>query len=195
MKRRRANIATVRRCDGWPAGPAPSRLYSTPIGSSCLVLLTLPLHADAPRKGEVPPRPVHASTCRLAPWERCVAPRRARMVVTSLSQRVNGTGIQAGSSPQKPSGHAPGWLFAFRLAFSHPGCGQRLSPITEVACHGPPRGGADLNVLINIGSGLNLPSQSGFVQINQKYTPIWGLFNRWFSDEATKVRGFSYFKH
>jgi hypothetical protein len=29
------------------------------------------------------------------------------MVVTSLSQRVNGTGIQAGSSPQKPSGHAP----------------------------------------------------------------------------------------
>ena len=33
---------------------------------------------------------------------------------------MNGTGILAGSSPQKPSGHAPGWLFAFRLAFSQP---------------------------------------------------------------------------
>ena len=48
------------------------------------------------------------------------APRRARIVVTSLLQRVNGTGISAGSPPQKPSGHAPGWLFAFRLAFSCP---------------------------------------------------------------------------
>src|SRR6266481_1838836 len=47
MNRRRASIPTVRGCDGWPAGPAPSRFYSTPIGSSCLVLLTLPLHDDA----------------------------------------------------------------------------------------------------------------------------------------------------
>ena len=56
-----------------------------------------------------------------------LAPRRARMVVYVTIQRVNGTGIPAGSSPQKPSGHAPGWLFAFRLAFSQPeGSGERL---------------------------------------------------------------------
>jgi hypothetical protein len=43
-------------CDGWPAGPAPSRFYSTPIGTdpdlysplpSLGARLTLPLHDDA----------------------------------------------------------------------------------------------------------------------------------------------------
>ena len=41
-------------CDGWPAGPAPSRFYSTPIGTDSdpyprlpLVPLTRRLHDDA----------------------------------------------------------------------------------------------------------------------------------------------------
>ena len=53
------------------------------------------------------------------------------MVVASLSQRVNGTGIPAGSSSQKPSGHAPGWLFA--SAFSHPGGYPSLATAALIA--------------------------------------------------------------
>ena len=44
---------------------------------------------------------------------------------------MNGTGIQAGSSPQKPSGHAPGWLFA--SAFSHPGGYPSLATAALIA--------------------------------------------------------------
>src|SRR5262245_52120557 len=41
-------------CDGWPAGPAPSRVYSTPIGTNsdpypALLLLRGPYVAAAPR--------------------------------------------------------------------------------------------------------------------------------------------------
>ena len=44
---------------------------------------------------------------------------------------MNGTGIQAGSSPQKPSGHASGWLFA--SAFSHPGGYPSLATAALIA--------------------------------------------------------------
>jgi hypothetical protein len=39
-------------------------------------------------------------------------PGRLR-VIRPNQQRVNGTGINAGSSSERPSGHAPGWPFRF----------------------------------------------------------------------------------
>jgi len=52
---------------------------------------------------------------------------RSRPLARYSAQRVNGTGMNAGSSSERPSGYAPGWPFRFGVSLKTPDRKRRCS--------------------------------------------------------------------